>query len=233
MKRAGPLLTLAAAAVLGGGLLITDIVTDPTDDTADRAAVTTSAGAATTSAGAGPSAAASSAANVPAAPSGAAPGAGTSAAPGSAAPSAFPAQADYVAVIPAQPRSITLSITVTGKQAVAYACDGASVESWLRGAADAGRMSLTGKNSELQATLKDNVLTGTLTLDNRAMDFTAPLVQAPAGIYYARSNGTRDSWIVRPDGSVTGVRRQSDGTTTPAPTLAPDARKVHGDDTDF
>ncbi|MEV6069054.1 hypothetical protein AB0L82_21105 [Nocardia sp. NPDC052001] len=205
MKRAGPLLTLAAAALLGGGLLITDIVTDPTDDTADRAAVTTSAGAATTSAGSGPS----------------------------AAPSAFPAQADYVAVIPAQPRSITLSITVTGKQAVAYACDGASVESWLRGAADAGRMSLTGKNSELQATLKDNVLTGTLTLDNRAMDFTAPLVQAPAGIYYARSNGARDSWIVRPDGSVTGVRRQADGTTAPAPTLAPDARKVHGDDTDF
>ncbi|MFB7724748.1 hypothetical protein [Nocardia sp. NPDC056100] len=218
MKRAGPLLTLAAAALLGGGLLITDIVTDPTDDTADRAAVTTSAGAATTSAGAGPSAAPSSAANVPAAPS---------------ATSAFPAQADYVAVIPAQPRSITLSITVTGKQAVAYACDGASVESWLRGAADAGRMSLSGKDSELQATLKDNVLTGTLTLANRAMDFTAPLVQAPAGIYYARSNGARDSWIVRPDGSVTGVRRQADGTTTPAPTLAPDARKVHGDDTDF
>ncbi|MRH88232.1 hypothetical protein GFY24_12390 [Nocardia sp. SYP-A9097] len=208
MKRAGPLLTLAAAAALGLGLLITDIATDPTDE---------------------PAAASSSIAAQPS----------STVAPGSTAPTSsgaavtFPAQADYVAVILAQPRPITLSITVTGKQAVAYACDGASVETWLRGAADAGRMSLTGKDSELQATLKGDSLTGTLSLGEHVLDFTAPLVRAPAGIYLAQSAGGRDSWIVRPDGSVTGVRRQPNGTTVPAPNLAPDARKVHGDDNDF
>ncbi|WP_330178871.1 hypothetical protein OHB26_20370 [Nocardia sp. NBC_01503] len=218
MKRAGPLLTLGAAAALGVGLLITDIATDPTDEPAAAStAISSSVAAQPSSAGGSPSGAATPGATAPN-PTGSA---------------TFPAQADYVAVIPAQPRNITLSVTVTGRQAVAYACDGASVETWLRGAADAGRVALSGKDSELQATLKGDALTGTLTLGERALDFTAPRVQAPAGVYVAQSAKGRDSWIVRPDGSVTGVRRQPNGTTVPAPDLAPDARKVHGDDTDF
>ncbi|WP_067573829.1 hypothetical protein [Nocardia acidivorans] len=225
MKRAGPLLTLAAAAALGLGLLITDIATDPTDEPAAPGTTTSSSIAAQPPSGAPQPSAAG--------------GRSSSAAPGSTTPNpsdsaaTFPAQADYVAVIPARPRTITLSITVTGKQAVAYACDGAAVESWLRGAADAGRMALTGKDSELQAGLTGDSLTGTLTLDKRVLDFTAAPVRAPAGIYRAQSANGRDSWIVRPDGSVTGVRRQPNGTTVPAPDLVPDARKVHGDDTDF
>src|SRR5688572_28733854 len=46
---------------------------------------------------------------------------------------AFPPQADYDGKIPTKAGVITLEITVTGDRAVAYACDGNSVEVWLSG----------------------------------------------------------------------------------------------------
>ncbi|WP_067541276.1 hypothetical protein [Nocardia crassostreae] len=198
MKLAGPFLTLAAVAALGGGLLIADYVTGQDH------------------------------------PSATAPTATSPNSPGATTISAFPAQADYVTDIQtASGRPITLSVTVTGAKAVAYACDGVSVETWLSGAASSGRMTLTGNNSNLEAALEGEDLSGTLTLAGKKYEFTAPPVQAPAGLYIARSDSGRDSWIVRPDGSITGVRRKADGSTVPAPDLAPNARKVDGDDSDF
>ncbi|WP_067823624.1 hypothetical protein [Nocardia inohanensis] len=200
MKPAGPLLTLAAAAALSGGLLIANTATHGgTDSATARTAVTTSA----------------------------APSAPVTTRPG------FPAQADYVTVIATAGRPITLSVTITGAKAVAYACDGAAVESWLKGAADAGRTTLSGNNSRLEAQLAGASLAGSLLLDGKTYDFTAPPAAAPAGLYLADSAAGRDSWIVAPDGSVTGVRRNPNGSTTAAPELAPNARKVHGDDNDF
>ncbi|MFC9999135.1 hypothetical protein [Nocardia sp. NPDC127526] len=198
MKRAGPFLTLAAVAALGGGLLIADYVTSPDNPSANAPTATSPNPAETT------------------------------------ANSEFPAQADYVTDIRTESgRPITLSVTVTGAKAVAYACDGVSIESWLSGAASSGRMTLTGNNSSLEAGLEGENLSGTLTLADKKYEFNAPPVQAPAGLYMARSDSGRDSWIVRPDGSITGVRRQADGSTVPAPDLAPNARKVDGDDRDF
>ncbi|UFS99854.1 hypothetical protein [Nocardia huaxiensis] len=195
MKRAGPYLTLAAAAILGGGLLVTNTLTGLSRD-ADSARPAATA-------------------------------------PGTSTVTNFPQQADYMTVIATDAKPITLSLTVTGVKAVGYACDGASVETWLRGAAEAGRMVLKGNNSQLEGTLEGDAVRGTLTLAERTYDFTAPQVQPPAGIYLARTDSGRDSWIVGPDGSVTGVRRAPDGSTSPAPDLAPNARKVDGDDNDF
>lgn len=209
MKRAGPLITLAAAVALGGGLLITDTIAGRSPEPVAATTATTTAGI--------PAPAVTNPAGTP-------------------SPSAavtFPAQADYVAVIATAGRPITLSVTVTGAKSVAYACDGAAVETWLQGAADSGRTTLTGKDSRIEAALTGESLRGTLTLSGRSYDFTAPAVQPPAGMYIARTNAGRDSWIVGPDGSVTGVRRNPDGSTTPAPGLAPNARKVTGDDNDF
>ncbi|MBL1074633.1 hypothetical protein JK358_09510 [Nocardia sp. 2] len=197
MKRAGPYLTLAAAAVLGGGLLVTNTLTGLNRDA-------NTAGTAT-----------------------------APASPGASTVVNFPQDADYVTEIATDSRPITLSLTVTGVKAVGYACDGASVENWMRGAAEAGRMVLKGNNSQLEGTLVGDALKGTLTLGERTYDFLAPPVQPPAGLYLAQTANGRDSWIVGPDGSVTGVRRAPDGSTSPAPDLAPNARKVDGDDDDF
>lgn len=145
-------------------------------------------------------------------------------------PANFPADADYVTTIATSNRPLTLSVTITGTKAVAYVCDGAAVENWLRGTAIDGRMNLTGTNSQLEGTPEGENLRGTLTLGESRYDFTAPPVEPPAGLYTARTDGNRDSWIVDADGSVTGVRRNADGTTSPAPQLATDARKVQGDD---
>ncbi|MBF6177571.1 hypothetical protein [Nocardia otitidiscaviarum] len=209
MKRAGPVLTLLAVAAVGGGLLLTNIVTGGGSDSAPA----DSAGPAT-------------AVTVP-----------TTATPATttltASATPFPAQADYVTTIATEGRPLTLSVTVSGDRSVAYVCDGASVESWLRGDAAAGRTELSGKESRIEAALLDGALTGLLTMGERSWEFTAPAVRDPAGIYIDRGAGARDSWVVAPDGSVTGVRRNADGTTSPAPSLAPDARKVTGDDDDF
>ncbi|WP_280356325.1 hypothetical protein [Nocardia otitidiscaviarum] len=209
MKRAGPVLTLLAVAAVGGGLLLTNIVTGggselaPADSAGPATAVT--------------------------APATATPATATPTA--SATP--FPARADYVTTIATEGRPLTLSVTVSGDRSVAYVCDGASVESWLRGDAAAGRTELSGKESRIEAALLDGALTGLLTMGERSWEFTAPAVRDPAGIYIDRGAGARDSWVVAPDGSVTGVRRNADGTTSPAPSLDPDARKVTGDDDDF
>jgi hypothetical protein len=47
---------------------------------------------------------------------------------------------------------------------------------------------------------------GDLTMNGVAFTFSAPAVPAPAGMYTAELNGVRASWVVRPDGSATGVQ---------------------------
>jgi hypothetical protein len=42
-------------------------------------------------------------------------------------------------------------------------------------------------------------------------EFTAPAVPAPAGMYTAALDGVRASWVVRPDGSATGVQNNGSG----------------------
>ncbi|MFI6048382.1 hypothetical protein ACIA8C_42680 [Nocardia sp. NPDC051321] len=204
MKRLGPWLTLAAVAVLGVVLLIVNMSkeSEPAAAKPNTPVVTSSA--------------------VVAPPITAAP---TSNAPG---PVRFPAKADYVGKIPlATGAPITLSITVQEDNAIAYACDGKAVESWLQGSAASGALQLAGKNdAKLGGSYDGKVVTGTLWLGPRKWDFTAAPVQSPAGLYVYNEGGARQSWIVDANGTVTGVRRAADGATSPAAGLAPDATAI-------
>ncbi|MBH0780141.1 hypothetical protein [Nocardia bovistercoris] len=220
MKRLGPWITLAAVAVLGIVLLIVNMSkeTEPTATTTATTAVTTTA--VTTTAAPAPSSA-------PAAPP----------APG------FPAQADYVGKIAERAAgALTLEITVEGGKAVAYACDGRSVESWLQGDVSNGTLRLTGKNgATLDGASTGAGVRGTLAVGDGRWEFTAAPVSPPAGLYVYTDNGVRQSWIIDASGGVTGVQRAADGATSPAPALAPNAtatvggrtvtaNKVSGDD---
>ncbi|MDT5264782.1 MAG: hypothetical protein QOI90_1408, partial [Mycobacterium sp.] len=62
-------------------------------------------------------------------------------------------------------------------------------------------------------------------------DFTTAPAEPPAGLYVSENNGVRNSWIVDGNGAVTGVQRQADGSTAPAPALAADGTAVVGGQT--
>ena len=199
MKIRGPLVTLAAVAVLGAGILLVNMSKEePAPQANPYSQATTTAAAAT-----------------PAAPP---------PAPSTPPPPAFPAQADYVGKIPTANGTITLEITVQGDKAVAYACDGNTVESWLRGSAVNGAVSLANKDktSRLEGHLEGNAIVGTLWIGEKKWDFNAPVAQPPAGLYVYENAGVRNSWIVDPNGGVTGVQRREDGSTAPAPRLTTD-----------
>ena len=200
MKRRGPLLTLAAVAVLAIVLLVINV----SKESDSEAPVATSQPAVTSS-------------PVVAEPT-------TTAAP-SVTP--FPAKADYVGEVATATGAITLSIAVEGDKAIAYACDGKAIESWLQGSATNGVLNLAGKNnSRLEGSLDGPNVTGTLWIGDKSWNFIAAPVQPPAGLYVYQDNGTRDSWIVAADGTVTGVQRGADGATAPAPALSPDGKAV-------
>jgi hypothetical protein len=201
MKIRGPLVTLGAVAALGVGILLVNMSKEEKTPQANPYSQSTTTAAAAT----------------PAPPP-----------PAPSPPPAFPAKADYVGKIPTANGTITVEITVQGAKAVAYACDGNRVESWLRGSASNGVVSLANKDktSRLEGRLEGNAVVGTLWIGEKKWDFKADPAQPPAGLYVYDEAGVRSSWIIDANGGVTGVQRQPDGSTGPAPGLSLDRTSV-------
>jgi hypothetical protein len=134
----------------------------------------------------------------------------TSAAPVSsstAAPTTFPASARYMADIKKDGQVMAIGISVDGNDVTAYACNGIDDEAWFFGNQADGKIDITSKfRDTLSASVKGSDVTGNLVMNGVTYDFTAEPVSAPAGMYTAALDGARASWIVRPDGSVTGVQ---------------------------
>ena len=195
MSTKGPLLTLGAVALLGAALLLANI----SNESAPQQSINPSASS--VSASASP---------------------GSPPSPTQPPPEAFPAKADYVGKIPTDRRVMTLEITVEGDKAIAYACDGKSVEVWLRGSAVNGAVSLSNKDktSHLTGQLVGGSVTGVLSIDQDQWNFTAAPARPPAGLYVYLENGSRDSWIIDQNNGVTGVVRNPDGSKSPAPPLS-------------
>ena len=203
MKIRGPLVTLGAVAVLGVGILLVNMSKEESEPSGNPYSQSTTTAAAATPAVPPP-------------------------APSTPPPPAFPAKADYVGKIPTANGTITVEITVDGDKAIAYACDGNTVESWLRGSAVNGAVSLANKDktSRLEGRLDGNAVAGTLWIGEKKWDFNAPAAQPPAGLYVYDTAGVRNSWIIDPNGGVTGVQRRPDGSTAPAPGLSIDRTAV-------
>ena len=145
-----------------------------------------------------------------------------------ATPSAFPAKADYVGKIPTASGVLTLDITVDGDKAVAYACDGNTVETWLKGSAANGAVTCRTRTGRAAWRVASRVAPwwGRCGSARRSGSSTPTPAQPPAGLYVYENAGVRSSWIVDADGGVTGVQRQADGTTAPAPRLTTDGIAV-------
>jgi hypothetical protein len=203
MKIRGPLVTLGAVAALGIGIWLVNVSKEepaPAPPGQPVAESTTTA-----------------AAPAPQPPP-----------PPTPPPVAFPAKADYVGKIPIANGTITLDISVEGDKAIAYACDGNSVEVWLRGSAVNGAVSLASKDkaSRLEGRLDGSAVVGTLWIGEKKWDFKADPAQPPAGLYVYEDAGARASWIIDADGGVTGVQRRPDGSTVRAPGLSLDGTSV-------
>jgi hypothetical protein len=203
MSSKGPFLTLGAVAVLGAALLVANV----SNESASPQSIKPSAASVSASASLGSLAPQS---------------------PTQPPPEQFPAKADYVGKIPTDSGVITLEITVEGDKAIAYACDGKSVEVWLRGSAVNGTASLDNKDktSHLIGQLSGGNVNGTLSINHDQWNFTATPAQPPAGLYVYLENGSRDSWIIDQNNGVTGVVRRPDGSKSPAPKLSTDGTAV-------
>lgn len=203
MKIRGPLVTLGAVAALGIGIWLVNV---SKEDRAEPQPAPPVAQSTTTTAAPAPQPAAAP----------------------TPAPVAFPAKADYVAKVQTATGTITLDISVENDKAVAYACDGNTVEVWLRGPAVNGAVSLVSKDkaSRLEGRLEGNAVVGTLWIGEKKWDFKADPAQPPAGLYVYEDAGVRNSWIIDGDGGVTGVQRRPDGSTVRAPGLSIDGTSV-------
>lgn len=201
MKRRGPLLTLAAAAVLGLALLGVNMSEEE------------------------PAAASSPAASVVPTTT-----AAPAAAPAPGAPFPAKADYVGTVARSAGP-PLTLAITVEDGAVTAYACDGAAVETWLQGRVAGDVARLTGRDgARLEGRAGGGAVRGTLWIGGASWEFTAPAVTGAAGLYAATGDGVRQSWIVDGAGEVTGVRRGADGATAPAGPLPATATRIGGGD---
>jgi hypothetical protein len=132
----------------------------------------------------------------------------TSAGPAPATASPFPQSAKYIAdTTSADGKPMVIGIAVDGTRVAAYACNGTDDEAWFFGDQKDGKINLTSRFKDtLSAEFDGKDVVGDLTMNGVAFTFSAPSVPAPAGMYTAELNGVRASWVVRPDGSATGVQ---------------------------
>jgi hypothetical protein len=120
----------------------------------------------------------------------------------------FPPSARYVADMKAADgRPMTIGISVDGASVAAYACNGTDDEAWFFGNQADGKIDIKSRfRDTLEAEFTGTDVAGDLTMNGVAYKFTAAPVSGVAGMYTADFEGARASWVVRPDGSATGVQ---------------------------
>lgn len=135
---------------------------------------------------------------------------GTSAQPASTTSDtrSAPESARYMADMEsADGQTMTIGISIDGSDVAAYACNGTDDEAWFFGSQNDGATELKSRfRDTLEAQFDGAVATGAVTMDGVTFDFTANQVSGLAGMYTAESDGVRASWVVRPDGTATGVQ---------------------------
>jgi len=121
---------------------------------------------------------------------------------------AFPPSAKYIAdMTAADGKTMAIGIAVDGADVTAYACNGFDDEAWFFGNQADGNIDITSRfRDTLKAEFDGTDVEGDLTMNGVNYEFTAAPVAAPAGMYTAEVDGVRTSWVLRSDGSATGVQ---------------------------
>jgi len=210
MKRNTPLITLLTGAALGIILLVASMLATPAKAPAGYAGAATPTPA--------------SAAAVASSPAAASP---TAAASSPAATASADAQfrADYAGRVKGGIHA-SVAISIHGTQAIAYACNGSSVEAWLSGTASGGRLALTGKNGAvLTGNYDSRRAFGNVSADGITYAFSVYTVKKPSGLYRAtadvRGAKIKAGWIVLPDGTEVGSLESNADSAAPSAIAAP------------
>jgi len=222
MKRNTPLITLLAGAALGVVLLVASMLTTPSSAQPNYSAAAASSAAPAESATSAP--AESSEAPEPAESS------ATASAP-AAAPSparTTPTRADFTGRVGGGGGSV--AVAVHGDKAIAYVCNGSTVEGWMRGKVENGKLTLTGKNqTHLTASIHTGTVTGDVEAHGTDYSFSVPTVSKSSskssGLYQAtavvQGKMIKAGWIVLGDGTQIGSLEtdESGETAVTAPKL--------------
>ena len=229
MKRNTPLITLLVGAALGVVLLVSNMLATPSGAPVSYSAAAASAASVPPTAAAAPSSPAPAAAE--SSPASAA-GSTSSAAPAesSEAPEQPPAESSPAVSAPAsapspEPKRTTptratytarvgggggsVAVAVHGSKAIAYVCNGSTVEGWMRGTVKGTKLVLTGKNNaHLTASYHAGKVTGDVKAHGTDFSFSAPTATKSSGLYEAtvsvQGKTIKAGWIVLNDGTQIG-----------------------------
>ena len=201
MKRNTPLITLLVGAALGVVLLVASMLTTPSSAQPNYSAVAASsaAPAPTESSEAPEPAESSAAASAPAATASPAPTRTT------------PTRADFTGRVGGGGGSV--AVAVHGDKAIAYVCNGSTVEGWMRGKVENGKLTLTGKNkAHLTASIHTGTVTGDVEAHGTDYSFSVSTVSKSSskssGLYQAtavvQGKTIKAGWIVLGDGTQIG-----------------------------
>jgi len=252
MKRNTPLITLLTGAVLGVVLLISSMLATPSNKSVSYSAAATAepVSPAPSSAAPSPAEASSSApavtgsspaysgtsspapaessaapAGSPAAPAeSSAAGSAPAAAPSPSATRTTPTRADYAGRVGGGGGSVAVS--VHGNKAIAYVCNGSTVEGWMRGKVENGKLVLTGKNNaRLSASYHAGKVSGDVKAHGTDYSFSVSTVSKSSGLYEAtaRVEGKtiKAGWIVLGDGTQVGSLETDANSDQPVAVTAP------------
>lgn len=118
---------------------------------------------------------------------------------------------------------VAVAVAIKGDRAVAYLCDGESLEAWLTGTVDGGRVALqSNRGATVDARFNGKRVTGVAAEGDDQYAFDLDKADPPAGLYREQSSDTTIGWIVLPDGRQVGIKNTG-GTLAPAPRLDPEA----------
>jgi hypothetical protein len=112
---------------------------------------------------------------------------------------------------------------VDNGKAVAYVCDGNSLEAWLQGTVVGNKIAANGKNGSFTGTILDRgdgPMDVAATINGDEYTATIDKSDAPAGVYEARiaAPNIHIGWAVLRNGSQIGVENNA-GIEVPAPLL--------------
>jgi serine/threonine-protein kinase len=205
MRRNTPLITLLTGAALGVVLLISTMLANPSS-----APLNYSAAAASSAAPAESATPAESTAPAPT-ESSEAPEQSSAAAPSPAPTRTTPTRADFTGRVGGGGGSV--AVAVRGDKAIAYVCNGSTVEGWMRGKVDGDKLVLTGKNqTHLTASYHAGKVTGDVEAHGTDYSFSVSTVSKSSskssGLYQAtevvQGKTIKAGWIVLGDGTQIG-----------------------------
>ena len=207
MKRNTPLITLLVGAALGVVLLVASMLTTPSSALPNYSAAAASSAAPAESATASPTGPAPAESSEAPEQSSAEPAAAPSPAPARTTPT----RADFTGRVGGGGGSV--AVAVHGDKAIAYVCNGSTVEGWMRGKVENGKLTLTGKNNtHLTASYHAGKVTGDVEAHGTDYSFSVPTVSKSSskssGLYQAtavvQGKTIKAGWIVLGDGTQVG-----------------------------